>query len=157
MLLYVTRWKVLVIMQPKFQQSLPIDRQWMVLFPFIDKVLDIAGMLQRQIRTVYFVQKTGESTAQFLDVVVTVSVVANDRNEWVQTVQKRSGSAASTFLVVVDVAVSMRRQVLVVLGGVSDQSIDKVVDCVCVVFSSVSRIFRFLRKEARAHFSALEL
>ena len=87
-LLYVPWWKVPVNMQPKFQQSLPIDRQWMVPFPFIDRVLDIAGMLQRQLRTVCFVQKTGESTAQFLDEVVTMPVVANDRNEWVQRVQK---------------------------------------------------------------------
>ena len=35
-----------VNMQPKFQQSLPIDRRWIVPFPFIDRVLDIAGMLQ---------------------------------------------------------------------------------------------------------------
>ena len=108
---------------------MPIDRQWMVPFPFIDRVLDTAGMLQRQIRTVCFVQKTGESTAQFLDLVVTVPVVANDRDVWVQTVQKRSGSAASAVLVVVDVAVSMRRQVPVLPGSASDQSIDKVVDC----------------------------
>ena len=59
-------WKVPVDMQPKFQQSLPIDRQWMVPFTFVDRVLDIACMLQRQIRTVHFVQKTGESTAQVL-------------------------------------------------------------------------------------------
>ena len=89
----------------------------MVPFPFIDRVLDIAGMLQRQVRTVFIVQKSGESTAQFSDTVVAVPVVANDRNEWVQTVQKRSGSAASAVLVVVDVAVSMRRQVPVLPGG----------------------------------------
>ena len=34
------------------------------------------------------VQKIGESIAQFLDAVFAVLVVANDRNEWVQTVQK---------------------------------------------------------------------
>ena len=84
---------------------------------------------------------------QFLDVVVTVPVVANDRNEWVQTVQKRSGSAASAVLVVVDVAVSMRRQVPVLPGGASDQSIDKVVDCVCVFFQAFNAFFaRFRRK-----------
>ena len=54
-LLYLLWWKVPVNMQPKFQQSLHIDRQWMVPFPFIDRVSDIAGMQQRQIRTVYFV------------------------------------------------------------------------------------------------------
>ena len=43
--------------------------------------------------------------------------------------RKRSGSAASAVLLVVDVAVSMRRQAPVLPGGASDQSIDKVVDC----------------------------
>ena len=153
--LLVPWWKVPVNMQPKFQQSLPIDSQWKVPFPFIVRVLDIAGMLQRQIRTVYIVQKSGESTAHFLDVVVSVPVVANDRNEWVQTVQTQSGSAASAVLVVVDVAVSMRRQVRVLLGGASDQFIDKVVDCVCG-FSRRFTHFSHPSSEARAHISALE-
>ena len=61
-------------------------------------------------------------------------LLRNDRNEWVQTVQKHSGSSASAVLVVVDVAVSMRRHVPVLPGGGSDQSIDKVVDCVCAGF-----------------------
>ena len=67
--------------------------------------------------------------------------------------RKRSGSAASAVLVVLHVAVNMRRQVPVLPRGVSDQSIDNVVDCVCG-FSGFSRIFRTLPKEARAHFSA---
>ena len=75
-------------MQLELQQSLPVDRQWKVPFAFMDRVLDNAGMLERQVRTMYFVQKSEESIAQFLDVVVVVPVVANDRNEWVQTVQK---------------------------------------------------------------------
>ena len=91
----------------------PIDRQWMVPLPgcYRDRYAQC-----------------------ILDVVVATPVVAYDRDEWVQTVQKRSGSSASAVLVVVDVAVSMRRQVPVLPGGASDQSIDKVVDCVCVFF-----------------------
>ena len=41
----------------------------------------------------------------------------------------------SAVLVVMDVAVSMRRQVPVLPGAASDQSIDKVVGCVCGFFS----------------------
>ena len=57
-------------------------------FPFIDRVLDIAGLLQRQVRTALVVQKTvGIPQLQFL-ALVAVHVLCNDRNEWVQTVQK---------------------------------------------------------------------
>ena len=66
-------------MKPKIQQCLPIDRQWMVPFPFIDRVLDIAGMLHRQVRTALVVQKTVEiPQLQFLAFVV-VPVWCNDK------------------------------------------------------------------------------
>ena len=78
-LLYVPWWKVTVNMQPKLQQSLPTDRQWMMPFPFIDRVLDIAGMLQRQVCTALSVQRTVEiPQLQFLDLVV-VPVLCNDK------------------------------------------------------------------------------
>ena len=99
----------------------------------------------------FTVLKSGESTAHFLDVVVAVPVVANDRDVSRQC-RKRSGSAASAVLVVVDVAVSMLRQVLVLLGGALDQSIDKVVDCVCRRFTN----FRTLPHGSAFPFSVLE-
>ena len=71
--------------------------QWKVLFPFIDRVLDIAGMLQRQVRTVFIVQKSGESTAQFSDAVAAVPVVANDRNEWVEHAARSPGAPRRCF------------------------------------------------------------
>ena len=78
-LLYVPWWKVPVNMQPKVQQSLPIDSQWMVPFPFIDRVLDNAGRLQRQVCTALVVQKTAEiPQLQFLAFVV-VPVLCNDK------------------------------------------------------------------------------
>ena len=69
--------------------------------------------------------------------------------------RKLSGGAASAVLVVVDVAVSMQRQVRVLPGGGSDQFIDNVVDCVRV-FRRFTLFFAPFRMEARAHFSALE-
>ena len=77
-LLYAPWWKVPVNMQPKFQQPLPIDRQWMVPFLFNDRVLDIAGVLQRQVCTALVVQKTVEiPQLQFLAFVV-VPILRND-------------------------------------------------------------------------------
>ena len=54
-------------MQAKLQQSLPIEQWFVPQIQFIDGVLDIPVMPQRQVRTVQAVHLTGDSIVQFLE------------------------------------------------------------------------------------------
>ena len=54
-----------VLVQYKFQQSVPIDSGYPPL-QFIDRVLDTPVLPQRQLRTVQTVQQPRDSTVQFL-------------------------------------------------------------------------------------------